>query len=568
MVTMQSNVSYCELPGFVTQVNALEVVAVTSNAATATAVAPSIATSSLAANVTLWVSGKAYTIGSFVISPASANVYYRIISGAGTTDPSVDTTNWRIYSTTVSVKDYGAIGDGTTNDTPAIQAALNANKYVYIPNGTYLIDGEYTTTAGLNMQTGQHIIGQSAKAIFLQGGVRYMLSAGSYNDGSSNPLYNRRNIKISNLTLRNNTGTFLEQKHLMMVSGVSDVVIEKVNFIGFQGDGICIASGTIGGIERHNENIKIKDCIFDGVNKQNRNPISIIDGNGVLINNCLFKNCSKDNMPGPIDFEPDFRHTTAIGKNITVQNCIFENCGGLSAFIYMTYPAGVLTVKPQSIQFNNNYINSTCSFRSCFIRFKTAEKIDETTHVMGIEIIGNHFGGSAYASMYIEGVRGAKINNNTFTDKAGIVNIGGQTTSGTLLFANDIDFCNNIMQKSGSSDGALGLGNVNRINILSNSFIQPRSTRAIIFNALTGETTSSSYVTIQGNRFVKNTTLPQTHLVYVSGLHTFRDYNTNSWQDNVADATLTNQFLPTTYMKSQKGSNSRNVPEKSGTTLP
>jgi hypothetical protein len=40
---------------------------------------------------------------------------------------------------TVSVKDFGAVGNGTTDDTTAIQAALNTGKSVYIPQGTYAI---------------------------------------------------------------------------------------------------------------------------------------------------------------------------------------------------------------------------------------------------------------------------------------------------------------------------------------------------------------------------------------------------------------------------------------------
>lgn len=51
----------------------------------------------------------------------------------------------------VSVKDFGAVGDGVTDDTAAIQLALNTGKSVYFPQGTYLITAGLTITA--NYQT-------------------------------------------------------------------------------------------------------------------------------------------------------------------------------------------------------------------------------------------------------------------------------------------------------------------------------------------------------------------------------------------------------------------------------
>jgi hypothetical protein len=50
----------------------------------------------------------------------------------------------------VSVKDFGAVGDGVTNDAPAVQACLNYcvanNKIAYAPSGTYLLNAKIAVT--------------------------------------------------------------------------------------------------------------------------------------------------------------------------------------------------------------------------------------------------------------------------------------------------------------------------------------------------------------------------------------------------------------------------------------
>ena len=100
-----------ELGTFVTEANALETnvnnleIAAGVHATTATdqaviataqavAAAASASSASLAANVVKWVSGTTYTEGAVVWSPTNYAGYRRKTTGAGTTDPSADPTNW------------------------------------------------------------------------------------------------------------------------------------------------------------------------------------------------------------------------------------------------------------------------------------------------------------------------------------------------------------------------------------------------------------------------------------------------------------------------------------------
>lgn len=78
------------------------------------------------------------------------------LKNGGTTPPTA--VNRPIYdklAETVSIKDLGAVGDGTTDDTAAIQAALDLNQTVYtpiyFPAGTYKVTSPLTfTSTGVN----------------------------------------------------------------------------------------------------------------------------------------------------------------------------------------------------------------------------------------------------------------------------------------------------------------------------------------------------------------------------------------------------------------------------------
>lgn len=70
----------------------------TAAAASAAAASASAATAASASGATAWVSGTTYALGAVVYSTVTGRTYRRIVAGAGTTDPSADTTNWRVLA--------------------------------------------------------------------------------------------------------------------------------------------------------------------------------------------------------------------------------------------------------------------------------------------------------------------------------------------------------------------------------------------------------------------------------------------------------------------------------------
>lgn len=105
---------FTALPGLQTSENALAANVFTNAttaynntleaAADAAAAASSAALAATYAGAIAWVSGTSYAIGDKRWSLINAVVYRRLTTGAGTTDPSLDTTNWAVYSTATPVQ--------------------------------------------------------------------------------------------------------------------------------------------------------------------------------------------------------------------------------------------------------------------------------------------------------------------------------------------------------------------------------------------------------------------------------------------------------------------------------
>lgn len=68
-----------------------------------------------------------------------------------------------VQAVNVRAAPFGAKGDGRSDDTAAIQAALDANEAVYIPAGVYCVDPR----RGLRVRTGTHLFGAGRAATIL-----------------------------------------------------------------------------------------------------------------------------------------------------------------------------------------------------------------------------------------------------------------------------------------------------------------------------------------------------------------------------------------------------------------
>jgi hypothetical protein len=117
------------LPGFVTETNAVagETNTAAGNAATSAGTATTKAAEAVAtllacianaqaaaasAGAAAWVSGTTYAIGDVRWSPLSYGSFRRRTAGAGTTDPSLDTTNWAALSARPALTRLSLINQG------------------------------------------------------------------------------------------------------------------------------------------------------------------------------------------------------------------------------------------------------------------------------------------------------------------------------------------------------------------------------------------------------------------------------------------------------------------------
>lgn len=391
-----------------------------------------------------------------------------------------------------NVYDLGA--GGTADDTAALTAGMTAlastgGTLLGRPNTTYtFLD---VTWAGSNIA----LAGAGPSTIFkmIAGTTanHYLLTAiGSTTAETGN---------LTGLGLRDcqllgtvTTDAFVQSRHLLALGGVSGMTIDNVLFKGFQGDGIYL--GHPGGNERHNRRVTITRCTFDGVNQDNRNAISIIDGEDILIQGNNFMNTTRTDMPGAIDIEPNAGFTWAVLRNIRIVGNGFRNIragiAGVVAYVGQVAQASLTTPMSGLVIADNTFVD--CPNANASIYLTQNQTLTSTTRKNNVVVANN----TAYTSgkpYEIDGVRGVQFSNNTWE------NAWNGPAIGFTNACRDITVHGDTYDTIGGSNGIV-VYKVVDLSLVDCDWIAAGSTQVFRFAAGSGSVGSSDKVDVVDNR--------------------------------------------------------------------
>ena len=203
----------------------------------------------------------------------------------------------------VSVSQYGAVGDGVTDDTAAFTAAFAAFDSVYAPEGSYVVDnvaipGDNKTIRGDG----------PGNTVLVRGSTNSILTATTA----------RSQITIRDCTL--DGASDYTSDILNFVGGMTDVLLENIEFINFDnGTNNSTAVEFTSVSNTNSERITIRDCYFNnngGSVSSNYNTLLVYAPDVLLVENCIFDTC------GNLATACPSTHTPRTG-NITIRGNIF-----------------------------------------------------------------------------------------------------------------------------------------------------------------------------------------------------------------------------------------------------
>lgn len=260
-----------------------------------------------------------------------------------------------IIEDTMNVKQFGAKGDGTADDTISIQKAIDSCDEVLIPTGTYMIkaqDDEHKTgpynhnhaeyNGGIHLKSNLKISGEGTLRVITTDAENYCVLRA----------YNCDNIEITGIKIigdrTTHSGVDGEYGHGIMLMHCGNISIHNISISQTWGDGIYIGVVYGNTIDKQNENIHISNISVDHIS---RDGISLCSVDGFTLENSVFDTIDRKDPKAGINMEPEgYGTTTPYINDIKIENCRFYDCWRA---IYSYINEAMDTTKPSNITVSN-----------------------------------------------------------------------------------------------------------------------------------------------------------------------------------------------------------------------
>ena len=287
----------------------------------------------------------------------------------------------------VSVLDFGAAGDGVTDDTAAIQAALNfallrGGGNIFFPSGVYICNGQLSLTTPIDVNLhgeGNDNTNSAGSRIRYTGTASPFFSFNTPNARMftmekldfqySNAAFSGTLLKMPGFDMcirkchLSGYGGALNALYLLDINESVDVHLDQVRF-GASQYGLHGMSST-----GYANAVVLNQCAFSGPLVAN----VLNTGQGWVVNGCSFEPCA-NNLANGIYIEP-----AAHAQGLTINGCWFGDLTDTALS-----PANQwITFNGEGLFMSGNYCNGGGFHSACAVRINGTTK--------GINITGNHF---------------------------------------------------------------------------------------------------------------------------------------------------------------------------------
>ena len=410
------------------------------------------------------------------VALGDALIGFKQSNASGALSGAVGRTVHQKFQESISVKDFGAVGDGVTDDTAAIQAAIdainaNGGGEIYFPSGTYLVDASGASQA-IDLLSNVTLRGAGKNASIIKAAAASNCMVVSVN--------NVINVTIRDLTIDGNrvnqTSTGF---HCIRSAGADNFLIDNITVQESSGYGIGLQVGVQNKVRVNN--VDIINTYSDGVDIKN---VSLTN------DNLMFSNVTIENPGlGPLTNQAalDIRGPAKL-VNIFVKGIAANNVGlrfRQDGFL----PGSETGIGGQYSSLTNFKIES-----------------NSTTNTIGVAVVAKSVQiSNGYIKGFLFGVQSQNLNNkfvNIVTDECttGFFSASGVDDLGNILSSFNNGFYNCHVNRAVATAGTRGFRvNADQVKIIVNGctasnvseFINiAANAQAIVTNCNMSESTS------------------------------------------------------------------------------